>query len=334
MAERVIPSDVKRSLLPLAALGLLILFDVFFVPNFLSLEIKDGRLYGPLVDILHRGSLVVLLATGMTLVIATKGIDLSVGAVMAITGATCALLLRNSQLAVGAVAAIGLAAAVAAGLWNGAMVAFLRLQPIVATLVLMVGGRGIAQLMTDGQIIWFENASFAYIGNGAALGLPVTIFIAGGLVLTALFVARKTVLGAWIEATGGNETAAEYSGVNTAGVKIFVYAFSGLCAGLAGIIATADIKAADVSNIGLNIELDAILAVVIGGTSFAGGRCNLLGSVVGAVLIQTLTTSIFMMDVGVERILVVKALAAIAVCVLQSPETARGIRTLWRNRTR
>lgn len=334
MSESAYHSDVRKSLMPLAALGLLLLFDALFVPNFLSIEIKDGRLFGPVVDILHRGSLIVLLAAGMTLVIATKGIDLSVGAVMAITGAVCALLIRNTHLAAGSVAAAGLAAAAAAGLWNGAMVAFVRLQPIVATLVLMVAGRGIAQLMTDGQIIWFENPSFAYIGDGAALGLPVTVFIAGAAVTAGLFVGRKTVLGAWIEAVGGNETASEYSGVNTAAVKLFVYAFSGLCAGLAGIIATADIKAADVSNIGLNIELDAILAVVIGGTSFAGGRFNLPGSVIGAVLIQTLTTTIFMLGVGVERILVVKAVAAIAVCVLQSPETARRIRTAWEFRKR
>ncbi len=332
MPSRRLSADLRRSAAPLCALGMLLLFDALFVPNFLSIEVKDGRLFGPLVDILHRGSIVVLLSVGMTLVIATRGIDLSVGAVMAITGATCALLLTHSGLAAGTVAAIGLAAAVCAGLWNGAMVAYLRMQPIVATLVLMVAGRGTAQLMTDGQIIWFENPSFAFLGNGAVLGLPVTIFIAGFVALTGLFIGRKTVLGAWIEAVGGNEKASEYSGVSTCGVKLFVYAFCGLCAGLAGIIATADIKAADVSNIGLNIELDAILAVVIGGTSFAGGRFNLIGSTAGAILIQTLTTTIFMMGVGVERILIVKALVVVLVCVLQSPETAFRIRTAWRAR--
>jgi simple sugar transport system permease protein len=262
----------------------------------------------------------------MTLVIATRGIDLSVGANMAITGAACALLLTRSQLPAGSVVLIGLAVAVVAGLWNGALVAYLRIQPIVATLILMVAGRGIAQLLTDGQIITFENRSFEFIGNGALLGLPFTIFIAGGVCVMALFLARKTIVGAFIEAVGGNEKASEYSGVNATGTKLSVYAFCGLCAGVAGMIAASDIKAADASNIGLNIELDAILAVVIGGTRFAGGRFNLIGSVIGALLIQTLTTTILMKGVGVEYTLVVKALVVIAVCVMQSPEAARRAR--------
>lgn len=320
------PSDLSRSLLPLAALAALFLFDAFFVPNFLSVQIKEGRLFGPPIDILHRGSIVVLLAVGMTLVIATRGIDLSVGANMAITGAVCALLMTRTELGLGAVVAVGLAAATAAGLWNGVLVARVRIQPIVATLILMVAGRGIAQLLTDGQIITFENRSFEFIGNGALIGLPFTIFVAGGIFLIALFVARKTIVGLFIEAVGGNETASEYSGVNPTAIKLFVYAFCGLCAGIAGTIAASDIKAADASNIGLNIELDAILAVVIGGTRFAGGRFNLIGSVIGALLIQTLTTTILMKGIGVEYTLVVKALVVVVVCVMHSPEAMRRAR--------
>lgn len=326
MAKRTSPSDLTRSLLPLVALGVLILFDAFFVPNFLSIRVQDGRLFGPLIDILHRGSIVALLALGMTLVIATRGIDLSVGAIMAITGATSALLLTTTGLGVGVIVPLGLIVATLAGLWNGLLVAYFRIQPIVATLILMVAGRGIAQLLTNGQIITFENRSFEFIGNGSVLGLPFTIFIAGAVFAMALFLARKTIVGLFIEAVGGNEVASEYSGVSVASVKLFVYAFSGLCAGIAGIIATSDIKAADASNIGLNIELDAILAVVIGGTRFAGGRFNLIGSVIGALLIQTLTTTILMKGVGVEYTLVVKALVVITVCVIQSPEALRRAR--------
>jgi galactofuranose transport system permease protein len=334
MIKRGASSELSRSLLPLAALGALILFDAFFVPHFLSIQVKDGRLFGPLIDILHRGSIVVLLAIGMTLVIATRGIDLSVGATMAITGAVCALMLTRTGLAVEAIVPIGLAVAATAGVWNGVLVAYARIQPIVATLILMVAGRGVAQLLTDGQIVTFENKAFEFIGNGALIGLPFTIFIAGGVFAVALFLARKTIVGLYIEAVGGNEVASEYSGVNTAAVKLFVYGFCGLCAGIAGMIATSDIKAADVSNIGLNIELDAILAVVIGGTRFAGGKFNLIGSVLGALLIQTLTTTILMRGVGVEYTLVVKALVVIAVCVMQSPEARRRLGFAWEARTR
>lgn len=323
MAKRASTSYLTSSLLPLAALALLILFDAFFVPNFLTIDIKHGRLFGPLIDILHRGSIVVLLATGMTLVIATKGIDLSVGANMAITGATCAILLTRSSLPPEVIITIGLGVSVVAGLWNGALVAYIKIQPIVATLILMVAGRGIAQLLTDGQIITFESKPFEFIGNGAMLHIPFTIFVASWVFIVALFLARKTIVGTFIEAVGGNETASKYSGVNVTAVKVFVYAFCGLCAGTAGLIATSDIKAADPSNIGLNIELDAILAVVIGGTRFAGGRFNLVGSLIGALLIQTLTTTILMKGVAVEYTLVVKAIVVIAVCVMQSPQAFR-----------
>jgi simple sugar transport system permease protein len=218
-----------------------------------------------------------------------------------------------------------LLASAAAGLWNGALVVLLRLQPIVATLILMVAGRGIAQLMTGGQKVPFENRSFEFIGTGSLLGLPFTVFVAAAVLAAAAFLARRTVLGAYIEAVGGNETAAVYSGVNAAAIKLFVYCFSGLCAGVAGLIATADIKEIDVSNVGLNLELDAILAVVIGGTLFTGGRFNLAGSILGALIMQTITTALWMKGVPVEHTPVVKAVIVILVYILQSPRVQSGL---------
>jgi simple sugar transport system permease protein len=319
-----------RSLVPLVALALLVLVNILTVPNFGRFEIKDGRLFGAIIDILHRGTPVVLLAIGMTLVIATRGIDLSVGAVMAIAGAVSAVLLTRTGLSVPWVVSVALGASLAAGLWNGALVAYLKVQPIVATLILMVAGRGLAQLLTDGQIVTFENRAFEFIGMGSLLWLPVTVYIAAAAFIGTLFLTRKTVVGTYIEAVGGNETASVYSGINADRVKLFVYGFSGLCAGVAGLIATADIKAADVSNCGLYLELDAILSVVIGGTLFTGGKFNLAGSVIGALLIQTLTTAILMRGVGVEYTLVVKAVTVVLVCFIQSPafqKTVLGILT-------
>lgn len=308
-----------RSALPLAALAILLIINALLVPNFLRVEMRDGRLFGALIDIAHRATPVILLAIGMTLVIATRGIDLSVGATMAISGAAAALLLTRGGASAPAAVVAGLAAGLAAGLWNGALVAYIGIQPIVATLLLMVAGRGIAQLMTDGQIITFENPAFESMSSGSLLALPNTLYIAAAVLAVAVFTARRTVMGSYIEAVGGNETAAAYSGIDAGRVKLFVYAFSGVCAALAGLLAAADIKAADASHAGLYLELDAILAVVIGGTLFTGGRFNLAGSVVGALVIQTLTTGILMKGVGVEYTLVVKAVTVILVCVIQSP---------------
>jgi len=215
-----------------------------------------------------------------------------------------------------------LAAGVAAGLWNGLLVAFLEVQPIVATLILMVAGRGIAQLLTDGQIITFENSAFAFIGGGTFAGLPFTVTIVLIVLLAGAWLTRKTALGLFIESVGDNEMASRYSGVNTGWVKLFVYAFTGLCASVAGLIVASDIKAADANNAGQWLELDAILAVVIGGTTLTGGRFYLFSSMIGALLIQTLTTTILTRGIPVEFTLVVKAVVIVAVCLLQS-ETFR-----------
>jgi galactofuranose transport system permease protein len=316
---RTMGRSVERLRWPLAALGLVLLFNVLFSPGFFHLEMKDGRLYGSVVDILNRAAPVMLLALGMTLVIATAGVDLSVGAVMAIAGAVAALSVKAGQpLAV--VITVSLGAAIVAGLWNGALVSFLQVPPIVATLIIMVSGRGVAQLLTDGQIVSFENKAFEFIGRGTFLGLPFTITLVAVAFLTLLLFTQKTAVGLFIESTGDNEIASRYAGVNTRIVKLLVYTVSGLCAGLAGLIVTADIKAADVNNAGLYLELDAILAVVIGGTMLTGGRFSLAGSLIGAVLIQTLTTTILTRGIPPTFTLVVKSAVIIAVCLLQAPK--------------
>lgn len=325
---------------PVVALLLLLLFNFFLSPGFFHIEVREGRLFGSLIDVLNRGVPVMLLALGMALVIGTGGIDLSVGAVMAIAGAIAASLLMrpedsplafiNVQNSLASVILITLGLALAAGLWNGLLVAWLEIQPIVATLILMVAGRGIAQLLTNGQIITFENPSFQFMGSGFLLGIPFPIFIAVAAYALGGALARGTALGLFIESVGSNATASRYAGVNARLVKLIVYSLCGLCAGAAGLIATADIKAADANNAGLYLELDAILAVAIGGTSLAGGRFSLSGALIGALVIQTLTTTILTQGVAPELTLVVKAAVVIAVCLLQSEPfratIARGLR--------
>jgi simple sugar transport system permease protein len=304
---------------PVAGLGLLLLFNFIFTPGFFHIEVRDGRFYGVLIDILNHGSKVMLLALGMALVIATGGVDLSVGAVMAIAGAVAAQLINKPNVPFPAVVASALGVAVATGCWNGILVGAGKVQPIVATLILMVAGRGVAQLITDGQIITFTDPRLTFIGNGSLFALPFPILLSLGMLAVTTLLTRKTAVGLFIESVGDNQVASAYAGVHSGTVKFLVYVFSGLCAGLAGLVAASNIRCADSNHAGLFLELDAILAVVVGGTSLAGGRFYLAGAIVGALFIQTLTTTMYMRNVSADVAPVPKALAILAVCLLQSP---------------
>jgi len=297
-------------------------FNLLFTPNFFRLEIKDGHLFGSLVDILNRGAPLMLMALGMTAVIATGGVDLSVGAVAAISAAAATILIggvtgaTDTPLPLVILAALG--AAVACGLWNGLLVSRGNIQPMVATLVLMVAGRGIAQLITDGQIITIYYPPFFYFGGGFLLGLPFTLFIVAGVSLLAWLMTRRTAIGLFIESVGANANASFYSGVNEKNVKLLVYVFCAFCAGIAGIIISSNVKSADANYVGLYMELDAILAVVIGGTLMTGGRFSLAGSLLGALLIQSVTTTIYAFGVPPEVVLVVKSMVVLFVVLLYS----------------
>ncbi|KQO15741.1 ABC transporter permease [Paenibacillus sp. Leaf72] len=312
---------------PLVMLGALLLFNLLYEPDFFSVQMRAGKLYGSLIDILNFGAPLILVAIGMTLVIATKGIDLSVGSIVAIAGAMACMTLSKGtdQNMLGLVlSAVGIALVLALvlGLWNGMLVAAFGIQPIIATLILMVAGRGVAQLITGGQIITVSSSAYKFIGAGSLLTLPFSIFIAGAVLLIAALLTRKTALGLFIESVGCNPEASRLAGIRSRVVMIAVYMFCGLCAGIAGLLLSANVSSADGNNAGLWYELDAILAVVIGGTSLSGGRFYLLGTVVGALIIQTLTTTIYMIGVPPEITLVVKAFVVLLVCLIQS-ETFR-----------
>lgn len=317
-----IPKSKRRFSWPngmpqIIALALVLLVDGMVANHFFQVVVQDGRLFGSPIDILNRAAPVALLALGMTLVIATGGIDLSVGAVMAIAGATAATLTGEGHgLSVVILASLG--AGILAGLWNGILVAILKIQPFVATLILMVAGRGIAQLITSGQIITFTSPSLAWLGSGSLFFFPTPVIIA--VVMLAFFwlLTRKTALGLFIEAVGINIRAAKNVGVNTRVVVMLTYVLSGVCAAIAGIIVTADIRGADANNAGLWLELDAILAVVIGGGSLMGGRFNLVLSVVGALIIQGMNTGILLSGFPPELNQVVKAVVVMCVLIVQS----------------
>ena len=315
----------SRLLWPIAVLIVLLLVNVVVEHRFFSIRIQDGHLFGSLIDILRNGSPTVLVAIGMTLVIATRGIDLSVGAVVAISGALAVLIIRDSPtpgslttVLIACAIAIGLAAVL--GAWNGLLVSVFGIQPIIATLILLTAGRGIAQLITEGQILTVSSQSYKVIGGGYWFTLPASIIIVAVVFVVAAVVTRKTALGLLIESVGINPEASRLAGVGSRSIIWMVYFFSGICAGVAGLMISSNVTAADSNSAGLWIELDAILAVVLGGTSLAGGRYSLVGSLIGAFIIQTLTTTVYSIGIAPEITLVFKALVVITVCLLQSPQ--------------
>jgi simple sugar transport system permease protein len=307
-----------------AALLLVLAFNFILFPGFFNIRLQDGRLFGSLIDVLVRGAPVMILSIGMCAVIATKGVDLSVGAVMAVAGAVAATLIeQNVPLPIVLLAALGVG--LLCGLWNGILVAVLDLQPIIATLILMVAGRGIAQLITEGVILTFNDPGLIFIGTGSFLTIPMPVIIALTLMIAATLILRRTALGLFIEAIGVNRSAASYAGLRSKTLIALVYVFSGFCASIAGIIATADIRGADANNAGLWLELDAILAVVVGGTSLLGGRFSVPMAVVGAITIQALNTGILVSGLRPEFNLIVKAAVIIVILLVQSPAAA----ALW-----
>ncbi len=333
MDKKIKNNTAANLIWPLLILAVILLFNLIFTPNFFNLEIKDGHLFGSLIDILNRAAPVMLLAISMTMVIATSGIDISVGSIMAIAGSLIAVLLTQNNLPLPLAMMITILTCIAIGVWNGILISCVGIQPIITTLILLVAGRGIAQLITDGQIITFQNQSLSFIANGFFLGLPFPITIVIAILLITQLFSRKTALGLFIESVGNNPTSSRFAGINANAIKIFVYSFSGFCASIAGIIAASNIKAADPNNCGLNLEMDAILAVVIGGTSLDGGKYSLVGSMIGALIMQTLKTTILTRGVPVQATLIVQAIVVVIVCLTQSETFRKQIQAKLRRTT-
>lgn len=315
-----------------AVLAAILLMDRLAAPGFFDLTVRDGRLYGSLVDILNRAAPVVLLTIGMAPVIATRGVDLSVGAIMAIAGAVLAVSIAGGQ-PWGFALVAALAAGALCGLWNGVLVAGFGIQPFVATLILMVAGRGVAQFLTQGRILTFNDPHLAMLGGGNVLGLPTPVVIASAVATLAIALVRLTPLGLFIEAIGGNPRASRLAGVNAPALTVLVYIASGLTAGVAGVIAAADIGAADGNNAGLWLELDAILAVAVGGGALSGGRFSLSRAILGALSIQALKTGVLLAGFRPEFNLVVMAAVVALVLCIQS-FAPKGAHQLIARRTR
>ncbi len=332
----------SRLFFPVVALSIILLFDFIFIPGFFSIENRGGDLRGSLIDIFRNGSTVMILAIGMTLVIATGGVDLSVGAVMAIAASVAGILMNPSALKnevffvtdtsytfqpLWVVIGAALIVAIICGLWNGMLVAYMRIQPMVATLILMISGRGIAQLITNGLRVQITYRPYAFIGQGWII-LPFSLYIVAILFTITWIMTRKTAIGMFIESVGINFKSSFFSGIDEKKIKLLVYTFCGFCAGIAGLVASSNIKTSDANNIGLTTELDAILAVVIGGTAMAGGRFSLLASMVGALVMQAITQSMYAIGVPAFALQAIKAIVVIFVILLYSDQVRGAIRKL------
>ncbi|MBN1314162.1 MAG: ABC transporter permease [Anaerolineales bacterium] len=326
---------------PLVALAIILLFDLVTIPGFFRIGYRDGHLYGSLIDILRNGSCTMLLGIGMTLVIAVGGggVDLSVGAVMAIAASVAAIMMNPVIIGVELapdlmkfindpnftyaplweVIVVTLIVSTIFGVWNGFLVAYGNIQPMVATLILMIAGRGIAQLITNGVRIQIFYEPYAYLGNGWII-LPFSLYIVAIVFVIAWIMTRKTAIGMYIESVGIGSRSSFFSGIDEKKIKLLAYTFCSFCAGVAGLVNSSNIRTSDASNIGLDFELDAILAVVIGGTLMSGGRFSLFASIIGALVIQATTTSMYAIGVAANAVLAIKGLVVIFVILLYSEQ--------------
>ena len=301
----------------LSAAILLLLLNCLFTPHFLSFQTLGLNL--------QQMTTTTIVAIGMTLVIGTGGIDLSVGSVMAIAGALAPLIfLHMSNQFLGNTLAfiVPLLAGAVCGLFNGWLVARFNIQPIIATLILFIAGRGIAQVFTNGAGQPFSNPGFQWIGQGTLLGLPVQAYLMIILVIAFSLIVRRTAFGRYILATGGNASAARLAGVPIGRTKVAVYVITGVLAGLAGIIVVALNSNSDPSSVGLNYELNAIAAVAIGGTALTGGQAKIVGTFLGALIIQLIYTALVGNNVPQAVALVVNAVIILGAVYLQRQRKA------------
>lgn len=295
--------------------------------EFFKIGIQNELLSGRLVNILNRGSEVAILAIGMTLVVSSSaGTDISVGSVMALSAGVCCTLLAGAAapqatelavpLIVGVLAA--LVVGCVCGAFNGALVAYLNIQPMVATLILWTAARAIGLLVCNNLIVYVRNDAFAMFG-GYIGPVPTPLIIAAVCIAVVTIVLKKSALGLYIQSVGINKKASRIAGLNSQKIIFLCYVLCGLCAGIAGVVASSRITSADTNNIGLNFELDAILAVALGGNSLAGGKFNLAGSIIGAYTIQAITTTMYNLGVSSAVNPVFKAVIVIVIVAVQAP---------------
>lgn len=307
-----------------------------FALDFFTISIRNGILYGRLIDILNRGSEFAILAIGMTLVVScSAGTDISVGSVMSLSACFCCMLLAGFGVSSASSYAMPLWVGVLGclvmgcicGAFNGVLVSYLNIQPMVATLILYSAARAIGLLLCDNLIIYVRVSSYSIFG-GYIGPVPTPIIIALICVVVVSIVLRKTAMGLYVQSVGINRKASRIAGLNSQRIIFLCYVLCGLCAAIAGLIYSSRVSNADSNNIGLNYELDAILAVALGGNSLGGGKFNLLGSIIGAYTIQAITTTLLAMGVSTDQAPVFKAIVVIVIVAIQAPPLKAYLKSL------
>ena len=325
--------------------ALILLVSLILRPDFLKVEFNQatGMLYGVPIDILNRSAEIVIIGMGMTLVIALGGTDLSVGALVAVSSAMALKFLRWDVLQYPTpgdytimpfflVILVPLAVCALMGAFNGLLISKLGMQPIIATLILMVAGRGIAQIATNGKQFTTMYTPFQFIGQGKLLWLPTPIIIAVVIVICVALFTRKTAFGMFVESVGVNPSASRVSGLRSSRIIMIAYILTGLLSGIAGLIYSSRISSCDSNNAGVNNEMEAILTVVIGGTSMSGGKFSLAGTVVGALIMRTIITLVYFFGIVSEAILAFEAMIIAVVIVLQSEPVRKAMSKRGRHR--
>ena len=331
----------ERSLLlvPLIALGLLVFFNLIRDPGFFSVGLTTNNqgnavLAGNLISILNGASALAILAMGMTLVTAASGgQDISVGAVAAIAGSVFVAVLRTGEITAGAILLAFFASCIVAmifGLFNGTLVAIFRIQPMIATLILYTAGRSIAYWINGGATPTVSSPLINYIGGfipGIPIPTPVFIVLICGGISALLF--KFTNLRIYIQTVGINEMAARLNGINTVGIKLLAFIILGLCVAVAGCISVCRLGLINHETLLIDIEMDAILAVAIGGNMLGGGKFRITGSILGAYVIQGLTTTLYAMKISSTEIKAYKAVVIILIVAIGSPVVKSYATKLW-----
>ncbi len=326
-------ADLTRSKIfwAVVAEALILLVCLIIRPDFfkISYQPATGMLYGSIIDIINRSAEITIIALGMTLVIALGGTDLSVGALVALSGA---IALKFMRWDVGIYNTPGdytvkpfffaifvpIAVCLLIGIFNGFLISVGNIQPIIATLILMVCGRGVAQIVTNGKQFTTQYSPFRMIGQGSFLYLPMPIIITIVVTILMMVFVRKTAFGTFVESVGINRNASRLAGIDARKVIIIVYAITALLSAISGLIYSSRIMSNDSNNAGLNYEMDAILAVVIGGTNMSGGKFSLSGTIIGSIIIRTIVTFVYYFGIVAEATMAFKALIIAVVIVLQS----------------
>ena len=326
-------SVITRSKITWAVVAEILILLVCFIirPDFFSISIQPstGVLYGSLIDILNRSAEITIIAMGMTLAIALGGTDLSVGALVAVSGAMALKLMRWDVLEYSTpgdytvypfwmAILLPLLTCMLMGLFNGILISKGGMQPFIATLILMVSGRGIAQILTNGKQFTTMYSPFRVIGQGHLGPIPMPIIIMTVVCIAMAVFVRKTAFGTFVESVGVNKSASRLSGISSDTVIIIVYTLTGLLAGIAGLIYSSRIMSNDSNNAGINYEMDAILAVVIGGTAMTGGKFSLIGTIIGSIIIRTIVTFVYYFGIVAEATMAFNSLIIAVVIILQS----------------